>query len=156
MAELHHPQLSVSRQAELLDVPRSNLYYRLASSKKLDKKKEEDKKLKKLIKEIHGKYIFYGHRRIKNELRKKGYKVNNKRVIRLMKEEGIRAVYPKPKTTISNKQHKRFPYLLREKTISKVNEVWSSDITYIRVKGGWIYLTVIMDWYSRYVISWEI
>jgi len=156
MAEFEYKQISLTRQAQLLQVSRSNLYYKLLSEKKKQKRLKQDAKLKKLIKKIHEKRIFYGHRKIKNELRKKGYKVNNKKVIRLMREEGIQAVYPKPKTSISNKQHKKFPYLLRDVKITKTNQVWSSDITYIRIKGGWIYLTAIIDWYSRYVISWEI
>lgn len=156
MAEFEFKEISLTRQSKLLQVSRSNLYYNSLSEKKKQKRLKEDEKLKKLIKEIHEKRIFYGHRKIKNELRKKGYKVNNKKVIRLMKEEGIQAVYPKPKTSISNKQHKKFPYLLRDVEITHKNQVWSSDITYIRIKGGWIYLTAIIDWYSRYVISWEI
>jgi len=156
MAEFQHKEISLTRQAQLLQVSRSNLYYKSISEKKKKKRLEEDTKLKKMIKEIHEKRIFYGHRKIKNELRKRGYKVNNKKIIRLMREEGIKAVYPKPKTSISNKQHKKFPYLLRNVEITKKNQVWSSDITYIRIKGGWIYLTAIIDWYSRYVISWEI
>lgn len=156
MAEFEYKKISLNRQAQLLQVSRSNLYYKSISEKKKQKRLKEDEKLKKLIKETHEKRIFYGHRKIKNELRKKGYKVNNKKVIRLMREEGIQAVYPKPKTSISNKQHKKFPYLLRDVEITKKNQVWSSDITYIRIKGGWIYLTAIIDWHSRYVISWEI
>ena len=88
-------------------------YYKTIAQKKLDKKKKADTKLIKLIKTIHAKYIFYGHRRITKQLRRDGYKVNKKRVIRLMRQANIKAIYPKPKTTIANKQHKKYPYLLQ-------------------------------------------
>lgn len=149
MIEKDNSRLPVTRQAELLSVPRSNVYYK----KRI---KEEDEKYKKLIKEIHEKNLFYGVRKIARKLRRDGHKINRKRVWRLMREMGIKAIFPKPRTTFSNAQHKKYPYLLKDVKITKVNQVWSSDITYIRIKGGWIYLTVIMDWYSRHVISWEI
>lgn len=149
LIEKDNLRVTVSRQAELLEVSRSNVYYK-------KRVKEEDEKYKAKIKEIHEAYIFYGVRKITQEMRRSGYKVNRKRVWRLMKELGIKAVYPKPKTTIPNKQHKKYPYLLRNTKIDRVNQVWSTDITYIKVKGGWIYLTAVIDWYSRYVISWEV
>lgn len=149
LIEKDNLRVTVSRQAELLEVSRSNVYYK-------KRVKEEDEKYKAKIKEIHEAHIFYGVRKITQEMRRSGYKVNRKRVWRLMKELGIKAVYPKPKTTIPNKQHKKYPYLLRNTKIDRVNQVWSTDITYIKVKGGWIYLTAVIDWYSRYVISWEV
>ncbi len=149
LIEKDNPRVPIIRQAELLNIARSNVYYR----KRI---KAKDEKYKRLIQSIHLKYIFYGVRRITKELRHKGHKINRKRVHRLMRELKIKAVYPKPRTTFSNSQHIKYPYLLKNVKITKVNQVWSSDITYIKIKGGWLYLTVVMDWYSRYVISWEI
>jgi len=109
-----------------------------------------------LIDEQYTQEPCFGSRRITACLKRQGYKVNRKRVIRLMRKMGLEAIYPKPKTSISNKEHKKYPYLLKGLTIDRPCQVWCSDITYIRMKGGFIYLTVVMDWYSRYVISWEI
>ena len=110
-----------------------------------------------LIDEIYTKYPFYGSRRIKKELSKyHRLKVNRKRIQRLMDQMGIEAVYPKKNTSKSNSQNKIFPYLLRNLTIKKPNHVWGTDITYVRLNQGFAYLAAIMDWFSRYVISWEI
>ena len=133
MIDRNNPRVPIVRQAELLSISRSSVYYK----KRI---KEDDEKYKKLITEIHEKYIFYGVRKISQELRRKGYKINRKRVWRLMKEMGIKAVYPKPRTTFSDKKHEKYPYLLRGVEINKKNQVWSSDITYIKIKEGWIYL----------------
>ncbi len=149
MIDKNNPRVSISRQADLLSISRSNVYYQ----KRINK---EDEEYKKEIKKIHEENIFYGVRKIAKQLRKNGYKINRKRVWRLMREIGIKTVFPKPRTTFSDKQHKKYPYLLRNVKIKRNNQVWSSDITYIKVQGGWIYLTVVMDWHSRYVISWEI
>lgn len=150
LIEFQNKSISLKRQTELLLLNRSTLYYRSVFLS------EKDSEIKKRIQEIHTQYIFYGYRRIAITLRREGNQINKKKVKRLMREMGIMAVYPKPKTSIPHPQNKKFPYLLKDKVITKVNEVWSSDITYIRIRGGWIYLTVVMDWYSRYVISWEI
>ncbi len=91
-----------------------------------------------------------------NWLNSQGHHVNPKRVRLLMQKMGIQAIYPKRKTSITNKEHKIFPYLLREMKIEYPNQVWATDITYIRMHPGWLYLVAIMDWYSRYVISWEL
>ena len=109
------------------------------------------------IDEIYTLRPFYGTRRMKYDLRTfYSIEVGRKRIRRLMKQLGIKALYPEPKTTIANKEHQKFPYLLRDKEILAPNEVWSTDITYIRMKKGWIYLTAIIDWYSRYIVSWKI
>jgi putative transposase len=109
------------------------------------------------IDEIYTKYPFYGSRRIKDELQDE-YDISTcrERVQRLMRLMGIEAIYPKHRTTVSNKNHCIYPYLLRNLEIVRPDQVWSTDITYIRLKGKFCYLTVIMDWFSRYVISWEI
>jgi len=108
------------------------------------------------IDEIYTKYPFYGVRKITLLLKKAGVFVNKKRVRRLMRKMGLEALYPKPNTSRANKENKVYPYLLKNVKIKKVNEVWSTDITYIRMKKGFIYLVAIMDWYSRYVLAWEV
>lgn len=142
-------RIPIKRQAELLGISRSSVYYQ-------QQEKEEDEKLKQQILHIHKEIIYYGARRMVAVLKRKGFKVGRKRVSRLMKELNIEAVYPKPKTSIPNPAHLKYPYLLRGVKIERVHQVWSTDITYIRIKGGWIYLTAVIDWHSRYVISWEL
>tara|TARA_Y100001934_G_C12309657_1_gene754273 strand:+ start:656 stop:1411 length:756 start_codon:yes stop_codon:yes gene_type:complete len=110
----------------------------------------------KLIDEIHLSYPFYGRRRICVELERQGYIVNHKRVRRLMSNLGIYTFYPRPKTTKTTNEHKKFPYLLRDVSIRRVNQVWSSDITYIPITGGYTYLTAVLDWHSRYVLAWTL
>jgi putative transposase len=150
MVEPDHPNLSIHRQCELLDLPRSS-YYRHPAP-------ETDKNLElmRLIDETFTKYPFFGSRQIRNYLRPQGYKVNRKRIQRLMDLMGLTSVAPAKKTTISNRENKIYPYLLRHLNINRANQVWCSDITYIRLRGGFAYLTVIMDWYSRYVLAWEV
>ncbi len=99
---------------------------------------------------------FYGSRRMTAWLRAQGYKVNRKRVTRLMQLMGIEAVYPKPNLSRPAEGHKIYPYLLRDVEIERVNQVWSTDITYIRMAHGFLYLVAIMDWFSRFVLSWEL
>jgi putative transposase len=110
-----------------------------------------------LIDKQHTKTPFYGSRRLTAYLKNgEGYDVNRKRVQRLMRLMRIEAIYPKPKTTSSGEGHKIYPYLLRDVAIVKPDQVWSTDITYIRVGKGFAYLTAIIDWYSRYVLSWKL
>lgn len=99
---------------------------------------------------------FYGIRRMTTWLKQQGYQVNHKRVARLMRQMGIVAVYPKPKLSKRDSDAQVYPYLLRNLSIDRADQVWSTDITYIRMKRGFIYLTAVMDWYSRYVLSWRI
>ena len=108
-----------------------------------------------LIDEQHTRTPFYGSRRLAAFLRIKGYEVNRKRVQRLMKIMRIEAVYPKPKLSRRDKSHKIYPYLLKGIKIERPNHVWSTDITYIRIGRNFAYLTAVMDWYSRYVLSWK-
>jgi putative transposase len=111
-----------------------------------------------LIDEIYMRSPFYGARKIAAELNRMnlGFAVDRKRIGRLMDEMGIEALYPKPKLSRSNKEHVKFPYLLKGVEIARVNQVWGTDITYIPTKKGHVYLVAIMDWYSRYVVSWEL
>jgi len=109
-----------------------------------------------LIDEQYTKTPFYGSRRMREVLKRRGYLVNRKRVQRLMRLMGIEAIYPKRHLSQPHPGHKIYPYLLRNKTVDRVNQVWGADITYIRMKHGWLYLVAIMDWISRYVFSWNL
>lgn len=138
------------RQCELLGVNRSSVYYRPAGES------EENLRLMRRIDEQYTRTPFYGSRRMKIALEEQGYAVNRKRVARLMKLMGIEAVYPKPKLSQPGEGHKIYPYLLEGVAVERVNQVWSTDITYIRMADGFVYLVAVMDWYSRYVLSWAL
>ena len=113
-------------------------------------------KIMNLIDEEYTKHPFYGSPRLTVFLNKNGYKVNIKRVKRLMKKMGIVAIYPKPNLSKKNQEHRIYPYLLTDIEIKEPNFVWSIDITYIRLERGFMYLVAVIDWYSRYVLSWEL
>jgi len=138
------------RQCSLLDLSRSSCYYQPYRDDSYNEL------LMRLIDEEYTRHPFYGREQLTNWLDSQGYHVNPKRVRRLMHLMGIQAIFPKRKTSIPNKEHKVFPYLLRDMRIEYPNQVWATDITYIRMHPGWLYLVAIMDWYSRYVISWEL
>ena len=108
------------------------------------------------IDEIYLKYPFYGRPSYTRDLQSMGYEVNHKRVGRLMKKMCIKAMVPGPHTSRAKKEHKKYPYLLKDLNINRCNQVWASDITYIPVYGGFLYLTVILDWFSRYILSWRL
>ncbi len=108
------------------------------------------------IDQLYTKRPYFGVRRITEHLEIPGVAVNHKRVHRLMQIMGIQAIYPKPKTSIGDKQHEKYPYLLKGLTAQYPNHIWGTDITYVRVKGTWMYLVAILDWFSRYVVSWEL
>ncbi len=109
-----------------------------------------------MIDEIHLQYPFMGSSRIRTELVKKGHYINRKRIVRIMRNMGIGATYPKPKTTLANKAHKVYPYLLRDIEVSYPNQAWAIGITYIPMAKGFLYLVAIVDWYSRKVLSWRL
>lgn len=150
LIDRNHPKLSINRQCELLQVSKGALYY---TPKPLD---PYTLALMDLIDEQHTKTPFYGSRRLTAFLNSKGHPVNRKRVQRLMRLMRIEAIYPKTKTTRRNENHKIYPYLLRGVVIDKPDQVWSTDITYIRIGNGFMYLTAVMDWFSRYVLSWRL
>ena len=150
MIELNHGQLSIRRQCELLGLNRASLYYQPVPESK------ENLHLMRLIDEQYLDTPFYGSRRMTAWLESKGYCVNRKRVQRLMRLMGIEAVYPRPNTSKVNPSHKIYPYLLRGLAIVRPNQVWSTDITYIPMPRGYMYLVAIIDWYSRYVLSWKV
>jgi len=141
--------IPVKRQAQLLGIARSRIYYQ----PRVDPYNLE---LMHLIDEVYTKTPFYGSRRIRETLEKKGYLINRNRIQRLMRLMGIEAIYPKRNLSKPHPSHKIYPYLLRNKRIEEVNQVWGIDITYIRMKHGWLYLVAIMDWVSRYVLFWEL
>jgi putative transposase len=146
------PGLSIVRQCELLVLPRSSYYWPDEPSKI----SQEDLELMRLIDEEYMRHPFYGSRKIRIYLKRQGYSVSRKRVQRLMRKMGIQSLAPKPNTSSRRKDHKIYPYLLKGMNINRSNMVWCSDITYIRLSGGFVYLTAVMDWHSRYVLSWEI
>jgi putative transposase len=145
-----HQALSIRHQCELLDLPRSTLYYRPAAET------EENLLLMRLVDEQYMKTPFYGSRRMAAWLQSEGYAANRKRVQRLMGLMGLEGLTPRRSTSKPAKGHRIFPYLLRNVEITHPNHVWSTDITYIPLRGGYVYLTAVMDWYSRYVLSWRL
>ena len=147
-----HPQLSVTRQCELIGLPRSSYYRQSLSATE----SEESLALMRLIDEEYTRHPFYGSRQMRNYLRRLGYRVNRKRVQRLMRLMGLVSVAPKPNTSRPAPGHKIYPYLLRGLSIERPNQVWCTDLTYIRLAHGFVYLTAVMDWHSRYVLSWEV
>ena len=150
MVEPDHAELTVGRQCELLGLGRSSYYYTLATES------DENLKFMKLIDQEYTAHPFLGTRRMAEWLKGEGHEVNRKRVQRLMRVMGLEAVYPKPRTTVTSQCHKKYPYLLRNVAIERVDQVWSTDITYIPLLQGFMYLTAVIDWHSRYVLSWRL
>ena len=151
MVQPEDKSVSIVRQCVLLKISRSGHYYTPKGESPLNIAIMHD------IDKIYTQYPFYGARRIRNHLNKFcGYSVSRNRIRRLMQLMGITAVYQQPKTTIANKEHKKYPYLLRDLTIDKPNQVWCTDITYIPIKNSFLYLVAIMDWHTRKVLSWRI
>ena len=134
----------------MLGVNRAGLYYEPLGES------EENLLLMRMLDEQYTRAPFYGSRRMTAWLVIQGHEVNRKRVSRLMQVMGLEAVYPKPKLSQPGEGHKIYPYLLRGVTVERVNQVWSTDITYIRMAQGFVYLVAVMDWFSRYVLSWSL
>jgi len=145
-----HPSLSVVRQCRLLDISRSGLYYQPVGIS------EEDLTLMKLIDRQYLAIPFYGARKIAAWLKSQGHRVNRKRIRRLMQIMGLKAIYRRPRTSQPAPGHKIYPYLLSGMKITRPNQVWAADITYIPMARGFLYLAAIIDWYSRYVLSWRL
>lgn len=150
MGEVSHSSISIVKQCQILKFSRSGWYYENKCETPLNLTRM------RLIDEQHLKTPYYGSRQMVRHLRRHGYCVGRKRIRRLMKLMGIHAVYQAPITSISNPQHKIYPYLLNEIKITRPNQVWCTDITYIPIKRGFMYLIAIMDWYSRKVLSWRL
>ncbi len=150
LIERRNKRLSVKRQCELLGLSRSAFYYESRSESK------ENLELMRLMDKQYTETPFYGAERMQAHLRSLKYRVNIKRVRRLLRLMGQFAIYCKPNTSKPDKEHKIYPYLLRGVKIRHVNHVWSADITYIPMKRGFMYLVAVIDWYSRRVLSWRL
>ena len=142
--------IPLKEQCKILDVPRSSYYYRSKGES------EENIELMKQIDIIHTEHITWGSRKIRDYLRNTGILVNRKRIQRLMNLMEIQVLFPKVNTSKQNLKNRTYPYLLRNLQINRSNQVWCSDVTYIRLKKGFVYLVGIMDWYSKKILSWEI
>jgi len=150
MFDPNHDRISLRRQCELLGLSRSTAYYRPHGEDAVNLG------IREAIDAQYTRTPFYGVERMTAHLRREGWSVNPKRVRRLMREMDLVAIYPKPHLSLSNRANPTYPYLLGGVTVDRPDQVWASDITYIRLRGGFVYLTAVMDWYSRYVVSWEL
>jgi putative transposase len=148
--ERDHRRISIARQCELVGLARSSFYYEPIGES------EENLLLMRLIDEQYTRRPYYGAPRMTHWLYSQGYTVNHKRVERLMHEMGLSAIYPKRGLSQPAPGHRIYPYLLRGVKVERPNQVWSTDITYIRLWRGFVYLVAIMDWFSRYVLAWEL
>ena len=150
MIELRHPQMSVRRQCELIGLNRSTLYYLPATQTPLNLE---------LLSRIDWQYTqtpFYGWPRMTAQLQRDGYAINPKRVRRLMQRLGLQAIYPKPRLSQRGTTASVYPYLLKGLEVVRPNQVWCADITYVPMIGGFMYLVAILDWFSRYVLAWQL
>ncbi len=150
MVDHHHQSLSVVRQCKLLGINRSGFYYQPVAVS------QDDLALMKLIDQQYMATPFYGTRKMVAWLKTQGYQVNRKHVCRLMQLMGLKAIYRRPRTSKPAEGHKSYPYLLNGREVTRPNEVWTTDITYIPMEKGYLYLVAIIDWYSRYVLSWQL
>jgi len=149
LIDRRHPDIPIKRQAELLEISRSSVYYQ-------PKAKPEGEMLMRLIDRIYLENPCYGSRKIARALLTLGHRVNRKRVQRLMRLMDIQAIYPKPNLSRPHPDHPVYPYLLRGVTVDRCDQAWCADITYIPMRRGWAYLVAIIDWHSRYLVSWEL
>ena len=150
MIDTDHRQISISRQCELHGLDRSTFYYQS------DDESELNLSLMRLIDGQYTRTPYYGSPKLTVWLRRRGYQINHKRMERLMNKMGLQTVCPKPNTSRKQADHKIYPYLLRGVEVTSPNHVWSVDITYIRTVVGFLYLTAVLDWFSRYVLSWRL
>lgn len=150
MVERENKKVPLRTQARILSLSRSSLYYKPVEPS------DTEVRLKHRIDEIYTDHPVYGSRRITQELRFEGWDVNRKHVQRCMREMGIAGICPGPNLSKRNMQHKVYPYLLRNVTPNRPNHVFGIDITYIRLKHGWMYLVAVIDWYARYIVSWQL
>lgn len=150
--EWANQELTIKEQAELLSLNRTGLYYKAVPVR------ERELQLQRRIDEIFTAWPFYGSRRIRAVLQREGWQINRKTVQRVMGEMGLTAICPKPNLSKpgDGAAHKIYPYLLRGLSLIGPNHVHGLDITYIRIRKGWLYLVAVLDWYSRYIVSWEL
>lgn len=142
--------LSLNEQFGLLGVSKTAYYYDPVPEN------EENLLLMEMIDKVFTDHPYYGSRRMTVTLQKQGQEVNRKRVVRLMRQMGLEAIYPKGKLSQPDEKNKKYPYLLRDVVVARPDQVWSTDITYIPVKGGFLYLTAVIDWRTRFVLSWRL
>lgn len=151
LIEKNHESIAIKRQCQLLGISRESIYYQSVEIS------PADKKIMDLIDKIYTAHPFYGNRRIKAELNLTHHiTIGRSHVRTLMRTMGLEALYPKKNLSWKNKQHKIYPYLLRNLKIEKPNQVWSTDITYVKLTEGFAYLIAVIDWFSRYVLSWKL
>ncbi len=150
MIEVQHPLLSVTRQCELLGLARASYYHQPKPEPK------ETLRLMRLIDETYLAFPFFGSRQMTRWLRRQGEAINRKRVQRLMRRLGLEAIYQKPHLSRAQAGQRIYPYLLRHLAVTRPNQVWATDITYVPVKGGYAYLCAVIDWHSRCVLAWEL
>jgi putative transposase len=150
MIEANHPRLSIARQCSLVSIARSSFYYTGKGETPLNLK------LMRLIDEQFMETPYYGARQMARHLRRQGHRVGRKRLKRLMRKMGLRAIYQTPRTSQPHPEHRIYPYLLRDLKIDRPNQVWCADITYIPMRKGFLYLVAIMDWSTRAVLSWRL
>lgn len=150
LVDAGHPRLSVRGQCRLLGLNRSSLYYQPAGES------DENLRLMRLLDQEYTAHPFLGSRRLTKWLMEQGEEVNRKRVQRLMRIMGLEAIYPKPKLSAARRGHRIYPYLLRNVSIDRADQVWSTDITYVPLASGFMYLAAIIDWFSRYVLAWRL
>lgn len=150
LIDQQHSSLSIVKQCRLLSLHRSGLYYQPC------RESEENLHIMRLLDEQYFKTPFYGARRLKIWLQSLGYNINRKRVQRLMQLMGWQTIYRKPSTSKPNKEHKVYPYLLRGLEITRVNQVWAMDITYVPMRKGFMYLCAVIDLHTRYVVNWSV
>ena len=150
MIDWENRELPISTQAHLLSLNRSGLYYQPVPPS------AQEVALKHRIDEIYTAHPYYGYRRIAAQLHRENLAINEKTVARYMQEMGLAAIHPGPNLSKRAHQAAVYPYLLSNLTANEPNHIWGIDITYIRMRGGWMYLVAILDWYSRYIVSWEL
>jgi len=148
--EKGHQELSIRRQCKILSLNRSSLYYERVGLS------EEDQRILDEMDKIYLDFPIYGSRRMSRELKRRGFKVGRHKARSLMRILGVEAIYPRKRLSFPDKEHQIYPYLLRDVEIDRPDIAWAADITYIRLKHGFVYLVAVMDLYSRYIVSWRI
>jgi len=153
MIDKNDKEISINNQCNIIGLSKSTLYYN-----KKSKYSEKDREILNRIDEIYTKTPCYGYKKIHYKLLEEKFSIGKDRVLKYMKILGVEAIYPKKKKCLSkkNKEHKKYPYLLKDLEIEYPNQVWATDITYIRMKQGFMYLVVVIDWYSRYILSYNL
>ncbi len=144
------PEMSMREQCELVGVARSGLYYEAVAET------AQERELRQALVDMQVRLPSYGTKKLRNLLMKAGYQVGVDKVRRMKKEMGLRAVQAKPRLSLNGQEHRKFPYLLKGVAVTRPNQVWATDITYVRIPAGFVYVVAIIDLYSRYIVAWDI